>query len=102
MTKEWPKELPPFEKMEEIFFKGAFDPDGDMYYDRKSGKKFWVDILAGTAEECVDQGLPVLDKMGDFLSRNFDFDGAYYVDRKTGKKYLIDIEKNTVEEYSHA
>lgn len=43
MGQEWPKELPPFEKMEEIFFKGGFDPDGDMYYDRKSGKK----ILGG-------------------------------------------------------
>lgn len=97
MEKEWPKELPPFEKMEEIFFKGGFDPDGDMYYDRKSGKKFWVDILAGTAEECIDQGLPTLDKMRYFLSRNFDFDGTYHVDRITGKKYLIDIEKNIVE-----
>ena len=97
MKKEWPKELPPFEKIEEIFFKGAFDPDGDMYYDRKSGKKFWVDILAGTAEEYSDQGLPTLDKMRDFLSRNFDFDGTYHVNRVTGKKYLIDIEKNIVE-----
>lgn len=51
MTKEWPKELPPFEKMEEIFFKGAFDPDGDMYYDRKSGKKYLIDIEKNTVEE---------------------------------------------------
>ena len=98
MKKEWPKELPPFEKMEEIFFKGGFDTDGDMYYDLKSGKKIWVDILAGTAEECIDQGLPTLDKMRDFLSRNFDFDGTHHVDHVTGKKYLIDIEKNMVEE----
>ena len=89
MEKEWPKELPPFEKMEEIFFKGGFDPDGDIYYDRKSGKKFWVDILAGTAEERIDQGLPTLDKMRDFLSRNFDFDGTYHVDRITGKNILL-------------
>lgn len=51
MTKEWPKELPPFEKIEEIFFKGAFDPDGDMYYDRKSGKKYLIDIEKNTVEE---------------------------------------------------
>lgn len=51
MTKEWPKELPPFEKMEEIFFKGAFDPDGDMYYDRKTGKKYLINIEKNTVEE---------------------------------------------------
>lgn len=51
MTKEWPKELPPFEKMEEIFFRGGWDWDGDMYYDSKSGKRFWVDIKSGTAKE---------------------------------------------------
>lgn len=51
MTKEWPKELPPFEKMEEIFFRGGWDWDGDMYHDSKSGKRFWVDIKSGTAKE---------------------------------------------------
>lgn len=102
MSKEWPKELPPFEQMKEIFFKGAFDPDGDCYVDRKTGKKYWVDILAGTAEEYVSEGLPTLDKMKDFLSRKFDFDGTYYIDRETGKKYLIDLEQNKVEEYNHA
>jgi hypothetical protein len=50
MEKEWPKELPPFEKMEEIFFKGGFDPDGDMYYDRKSGKKYLIDIEKNMVE----------------------------------------------------
>ena len=54
MTKEWPKELPPFEQMKEIFFKGAWDPDGDVYHDSKSGKRFWVNIMAGTAEEVKD------------------------------------------------
>jgi len=54
MTKEWPKELPPFEKLKEVFFRGGWDPDGDMYYDSKSGKRFWVDIMAGTAEEVKD------------------------------------------------
>ena len=52
MEKEWPKELPPFDKMKEIFFKGGFDWDGDVYYDSK-GKKFWVNIKAGTAVEVV-------------------------------------------------
>ena len=51
MTKEWPKELPPFDEMREIFIRGAFDTDGDIYYDPKSGKKFYVNIFAGTAVE---------------------------------------------------
>lgn len=24
MTKEWPKELPPFEKLKEVFFRGGY------------------------------------------------------------------------------
>lgn len=51
MEKEWLKELPPFDKMKEIFFRGGWDLDGDMYRDSKTGKRFWVDILAGTAVE---------------------------------------------------
>lgn len=51
MEKEWPKELPPFDKMKEIFFRGDWDLDGDMYHDSKSGKKFWVNIKDCTAVE---------------------------------------------------
>ena len=51
MTKEWSKELPPFDEMREIFIRGEFDTDGDIYYDPKSGKKFYVNIFAGTAVE---------------------------------------------------
>jgi len=50
MTKEWPKELPPFEKMKDIFFRGGFDIDGDWYSDPKSGKRYWIDIKRETAE----------------------------------------------------
>lgn len=31
--------------------RGGFDTDGDMYYDSKTGKKFYVNIFAGTAVE---------------------------------------------------
>mgnify|MGYP000011461172 CR=1 FL=1 len=51
MTKEWPKELPSFDEMRDIFMRGGFDIDGDMYYDSKTGKKFYINIFAGTAME---------------------------------------------------
>lgn len=51
MSKEWPKELPPLEVMKDKFFRGGFDIDGDCYVDRKSGKKYWIDIMRCTAEE---------------------------------------------------
>lgn len=102
MTKEWPKELPPFEEMEKIFFKGAFDPDGDCYIDRKTGKRYWVDILAGTAEEYSNKGLSLSDKVKDVLDRNYHFDGTYYISKETGKKYLIDIDTLKLEEVCHA
>lgn len=65
MEKEWPKELPPFEKMEEIFFKGGFDPDGEMrdflsrnfdfdgthHVDHVTGKKYLIDIEKNMVEE---------------------------------------------------
>lgn len=51
MTKEWPKELPSFEKMKDIFLRGGFDIDGDWYVDRESDKRYWVDIKRETAKE---------------------------------------------------
>lgn len=51
MTKEWPKELPPLDEMRDIFMCGGFDTDGDLYYDSKSGKEYWVNIFGGTAVE---------------------------------------------------